>query len=1381
MASSMRTRTVLPGKPQASLQAICTGEWSRRRLIGYVSGQTLVILGGVDEIIQTIYHEGGELTTVSFEEESGKIAVGSGNRVLVYGPTGIEQGILRWVLQSSFTLLPEDGDVRSLSWGSDDEIMVGSNSLSLWETCPGKVKTLWRKPLANSVKLAVFSYNSTLVATIGQHDRLVKVWERLSFGSDDVQFGFSYLAHPRAVTNLYWRRPFHREETIDSVLYTLCVDSVLRIWAPVQSQDQGVLQLWAAIDLKNSIPTPFTESSTGPEFMSPEDHIDHSATRHVVIIDSKVFTGAAETAVRTAGNSEKQVENMNRLLEIAARNPEIIVIFDGKGRMSALGLDNVGSKSRKATNVFNIVTGETSELMTGVRSGGGDYLHFLAFSSTKSDSGGLVMLVHFLDGQIYWFDMRLDELLDPAPRKQRLKLWGAWSGHSNSINALIRTTNGKAMLSSTESGEHIVWTKYRTREFITLLKHSEIVSRDKVLQALVMDTGNLVMTLHDNYVILWNTSKLYATEIERLQYSLEGKVLSFLLLPESDDGLHTLHVVAVTSKMKGIAWEVKVGGESLIAEKNSPPHDYVKAEEHHMLLPVDPVGWTATMGGTLDRFSREVVTSITLSGFLRSWSARVSLLTSEIHWLATFTVDTGIAFASLLRGSSLGKVAIVGSQRNDLTIWATRSAQLEHQVQFEKHDVIMDLDWACTPDSQSILAVGFPHRVLLLSQLRYDYLQGGPSWAPFREINIRDYISHHIGDSIWLEDGGLVIGAGNQLHMRNRRIEAIDDVAKFLNVFPHKASNTDIFDIVSHLNGPVPVYHPQFLQQCILAGRTKLVERILVGLHKELRSYHEEIPLDNFLNIPIQAFLDPEEEHGILERRSTNVGNYFDNYAVEDEFSAFGEPLAASLCELLTKIPIPHLTGSEQMNLASIVECVAQVNKHRRSIDENGARYLLFFRQYCLGRERDRRTHKSSEESGLSWREIVWAYHSVSQEILVDLVSRSHKGRMLWKGAKESGMFMWLRDLESVRNQWEILARNHYTQKEEKNPIDCTLHYIALRKKNVLVGLWRIAHWNKEQQSTYRFLSNDFTQPRWRTAAKKNAFALLGKQRYEYAAAFFLLGDALKDCVNVCFTQLEDPQLAIAVARVYEGDDGPVLRELLEQKLLPRAVKDGNRWLATWAYWMLRKRDLAVRAIVSPLHSLLPNASNVSSPPSPGLESQLYLASDPALIILYKLLRDKTTQTLRGLEKISPAVEFEFVLHTARMYDRMGCDLLALELVKNWEFLEKGVHVDVLGKGMQKIGSGMQGRARRHRRRSSVTIADEVDGFTGGGLWGLGGMGTMGMGGGVGDLGLKSGVAMDVGSVTPVTDTGMRTGTGKTLVKPPASVFEEPDMSWAFG
>lgn len=132
-----------------------------------------------------------------------------------------------------------------------------------------------------------------------------------------------------------------------------------------------------------------------------------------------------------------------------------------------------------------------------------------------------------------------------------------------------------------------------------------------------------------------------------------------------------------------------------------------------------------------------------------------------------------------------------------------------------------------------------------------------------------------------------------------------------------------------------------------------------------------------------------------------------------------------------------------------------------------------------------------------------------------------------------------------------------------------------------------------------KFLSNDFSQPRWKTAALKNAYALLSKQRWgiviiacllhllieicppEYAAAFFLLGGALKDAVRVCLKQIGDVQLAIALARVVEGnDDGPVLQEILRDTVVPLAFNDGNRWLASWAFWLMHRRDLAVRILV---------------------------------------------------------------------------------------------------------------------------------------------------------------------------------------------------------
>ncbi len=76
------------------------------------------------------------------------------------------------------------------------------------------------------------------------------------------------------------------------------------------------------------------------------------------------------------------------------------------------------------------------------------------------------------------------------------------------------------------------------------------------------------------------------------------------------------------------------------------------------------------------------------------------------------------------------------------------------------------------------------------------------------------------------------------------------------------------------------------------------------------------------------------------------------------------------------------------------------------------------------------------------------------------------------------------------------MARNQYMVGDKKDPIECSLFYLALRKKNVLLGLWKLANGHPDQQVMVKLLSNDFEQERWKTAAMKNAFALLGKQRY---------------------------------------------------------------------------------------------------------------------------------------------------------------------------------------------------------------------------------------------------------------------------------------------
>jgi hypothetical protein len=132
-------------------------------------------------------------------------------------------------------------------------------------------------------------------------------------------------------------------------------------------------------------------------------------------------------------------------------------------------------------------------------------------------------------------------------------------------------------------------------------------------------------------------------------------------------------------------------------------------------------------------------------------------------------------------------------------------------------------------------------------------------------------------------------------------------------------------------------------------------------------------------------------------------------FSTDDVPQTLDENVAAILNENLTRVTLPQLSSHEQFRLADTIECVATVEKHRRSMDDNAARYLLFFRQHML-----RRSQGVANKDTVSWREIVWALHSDSQDILTDLVSRQFNGKMLWKSARESGIFMWLSDLTAL-------------------------------------------------------------------------------------------------------------------------------------------------------------------------------------------------------------------------------------------------------------------------------------------------------------------------------------------------------------------------------
>ncbi|KAJ3387748.1 regulator of (H+)-ATPase in vacuolar membrane [Entophlyctis sp. JEL0112] len=540
------------------------------------------------------------------------------------------------------------------------------------------------------------------------------------------------------------------------------------------------------------------------------------------------------------------------------------------------------------------------------------------------------------------------------------------------------------------------------------------------------------------------------------------------------------------------------------------------------------------------------------------------------------------------------------------------------------------------------------------------------------EFDIGDgvlFVKADMGDIIseiaWLENGALTIASGTKLVV----------FSKWKDVSQNSPTETcemeSLQTVVAKVNGRLPDYHPGLLIHYLIWGKYEFIKFVfsVVAKFVELTtdSGDSQRSLDRSLEDDASSSSGPSLSRPIREIPSVlwkffEVGSqsetkknlkydelFFDSEITSKslDVGSFSQAHLDYLIQTRSKLTLPNLNEIELSNLFAMMDSFVFVENQNRSVDENGRRFVFFARLF-LASER-------TEGSSLSMRDISWAFFSDSQDFLLDFSSQSFGGKIIWKDARSFGMGFWLKNPETLRRQVETMARNQYMGKEVKDPVDCALFYICLKKKNVLLGLWKLAASHPEQPAMIKFLANDFSEDRWKKAALKNAFALLGKQRYEYAVAFFLLAEKLKDAVNVCLKHLNDIQLAIVLCRLYEGEDSVTLIETLKTNVIPKALLEGDRYLLSICFTLMKEKDLALKSTMLPL-SLISQFESVS----PRIDS-----IDPPLAVITEFLERSYRSMRVSTEKISPKFRFDFMSSSAAVYENMGCPGLALDMLKN--------------------------------------------------------------------------------------------------------------------
>ncbi|XP_056428268.1 dmX-like protein 2 isoform X1 [Hyla sarda] len=440
-------------------------------------------------------------------------------------------------------------------------------------------------------------------------------------------------------------------------------------------------------------------------------------------------------------------------------------------------------------------------------------------------------------------------------------------------------------------------------------------------------------------------------------------------------------------------------------------------------------------------------------------------------------------------------------------------------------------------------------------------------------------------------------------------------------------------------------------------------------------------------NVTTDDFIGFEIERREIRSKVINLSQYGPTY--------FGREHASVLSSHLMHSSLPGLTRLEQMFLVALADTVAttstELGESRDNytggdnLDECGLRYLLAMRLHtCLLTSLPPLYRLQLLHQGLSTCHFAWAFHSEAEEELLNMIPAIQRGDPQWSELRAMGIGWWVRNINTLRRCIEKVAKASFQRNND--PLDAAVFYLAMKKKAVLWGLFRSQHDEKMTQ----FFSHNFKEDRWRKAALKNAFSLLGKQRFEQSAAFFLLAGSLKDAIEVCLEKMEDIQLALIIARLYESefDTFSTYESLLNERMLG-CQKDGtgfccsklhpDPFLRSISYWIMKDYTKALDTLLEQTPKEEDEIPILVKSCNPVVFSFYnYLRTHP-LLIRHRFTTPEATLATVGyktdknyVDEIN-LIERKLFFTTANAHFKVGCPVLALEVLSKIPKLSKSM------------------------------------------------------------------------------------------------------------
>ncbi|XP_038625852.1 dmX-like protein 1 isoform X1 [Tachyglossus aculeatus] len=490
----------------------------------------------------------------------------------------------------------------------------------------------------------------------------------------------------------------------------------------------------------------------------------------------------------------------------------------------------------------------------------------------------------------------------------------------------------------------------------------------------------------------------------------------------------------------------------------------------------------------------------------------------------------------------------------------------------------------------------------------------------------------------------------------------------------HRTDNMDYTEIDSV--PPLPLY-------ALLAADEDSSYSLEKPPHQSTLTKPKELPRENYdelfrISTPTPDDVDVLEVEGEdVKPEVIDLSQYGPTY--------FGPEHAQVLSSHLLRSSLPGLNRMEQMSLMALADTIAttttDIGESRdrsqggETLDECGLKFLLAVRLHTFLTTSLPVYRAQLFHQGLSTSHFVWAFHSVAEEELLNMLPAMQKNDPTWSELRAMGVGWWVRNISVLRRCIEKVAKAAFYRKND--PLDAAIFYLAMKKKAVIWGLYR----SQKDTKMTQFFGHNFEDDRWRKAALKNAFSLLGKQRFEHSAAFFLLAGCLRDAVEVCLEKLNDIQLALVVARLYESefDTSATYKSILHKRILglDTSVKEpgsfdmhSDPFLRSMAYWILEDYSRALDTLIKqPVREGEGDQSTMSSACNPAVFNFYnYLRTHPLLLRRHfgSSVVSSTKICLTGENGLAGNInlsERKLFFTTAHAHLKAGCPMLALEVL----------------------------------------------------------------------------------------------------------------------